>query len=880
MNRTEHNPEALLDAAIGEVRNDGIDPQVVEEARRRVWARLREEAERTALESAVPTPAGHIRGCADFQRLMPDYRAGKLSLARRMLLEDHVHECVACRKAMRPEAQPQMRPAAKVVEMPQRSFTPKKWAIAAMVVLGVGSTVWFGYDRFGPAPAGARATLVNAEGAVYRLAGGDVQAVTAGATFQQDDRIRTATGGHAMVKLLDGSTVEVSDRSELSVRADRRNTEVYLSRGRIIVQAAKRTRGHLYVHTGDARVAVTGTVFSVNRGVAGSRVAVIEGSVDVQQGGDEYTLRPGDQRTTHPSIAKVNIADEIAWSHNFEQHLALLQQFVDLKEKLASVQMPGLRYSSRLMDAVPDGTTVYINVPNLTRAVTDVQRIVTDQARQSPEMGRWLEHEMPQFEEFTSRLTTFGNYLGDEVTFAFQKCSGFCGVAIAEVHRPGLKEFLEKEIAASGGKAPFRIVEGPSIPPTRKGELLVDFHGNRVIIGEQSHLVAAAAKGGSGFAATPFGQAVNAAFQRGTGIVFAVNLERIASDEFSSRDKDREFAARVGIDRMKYLIAEQRTFDNNRAEYLASVRFDSARKGIASWLAEPGAMGSLQFVSPGAQFATSLVVKNPSQMLEEALALAGSNAAALEKLNAETGVDLKQEVVSALGGEVTFAFDGPMLPTPSWKLILEVNDPAKLQRAIEKIVPAVNRHLTQDGKPEITIEASQSEGQPSQGVTWGRGQKLVAHVLKTGLPLAPEIHYAFVDGYMVLAASEGLLMRSVNDRMAGVSLARSRRFTRLLPRNEQTSFSAMVYQNAGELLGLLAKGGSAAAGVTPDQQRRVDEIASRVEPMLVCVYGEADRIEIASQGSAWDVLMNSLAGVMLSGGPQSPGTRAGRHSYR
>ena len=35
------------------------------------------------------------------------------------------------------------------------------------------------------------------------------------------------------------------------------------------------------------------------------------------------------------------------------------------------------------------------------------------------------------------------------------------------------------------------------------------------------------------------------------------------------------------------------------------------------------------------------------------------------------------EIAANLGGEVTVAVDGPLLPTPSWKVAIEVNDPAR-----------------------------------------------------------------------------------------------------------------------------------------------------------------------------------------------------------
>src|SRR5437899_6125288 len=45
--------------------------------------------------------AERIEGCADFQSLMPPYLGGELSAARSLLLVDHTHECLPCRKALK-----------------------------------------------------------------------------------------------------------------------------------------------------------------------------------------------------------------------------------------------------------------------------------------------------------------------------------------------------------------------------------------------------------------------------------------------------------------------------------------------------------------------------------------------------------------------------------------------------------------------------------------------------------------------------------------------------------------------------------------------------------------------------------------------------------
>jgi hypothetical protein len=295
---------------------------------------------------------------------------------------------------------------------------------------------------------------------------------------------------------------------------------------------------------------------------------------------------------------------------------------------------------------------------------------------------------------------------------------------------------------------------------------------------------------------------------------------------------------------------------------------------VAAWLAQPGPIGSLSFVSDRAQFVTAAVVKNPAEMLQELVAIAGGKPGELEQFETFSGVSVEKDIVGSLGNEVTFAFDGPILPMPSWKLVLEVNDPAKLQAAIEKLVRAASDRLKQNGQPAIEIAQGESVNHRSQGMSWSREMTSRHYTIKIGLPLIPEIAYTFVDGYMIAAPSLALLDQTISNRMSGISITRSRRFTRLLPRDSRAHFSAMVYQNAGDLMSLLAKSSA------PEQQRRAEELAERIEPMLVCAYGEADRIEIASQGSAMNVLAQSFAGKMLGDGRNSRGTQAPRNTYR
>ena len=62
-------------------------------------------------------------------------------------------------------------------------------------------------------------------------------------------------------------------------------------------------------------------------------------------------------------------------------------------------------------------------------------------------------------------------------------------VAIADVHRPGLAQFLEEEKVKSG-EAKVQIVEGATpVRSRQKEELLVAIRDNRIVIGVDEALV-------------------------------------------------------------------------------------------------------------------------------------------------------------------------------------------------------------------------------------------------------------------------------------------------------------------------------------------------------------------------------------------------------
>ena len=176
-------------------------------------------------------------------------------------------------------------------------------------------------------------------------------AVGAAIVWPRGPELYTAGAAGAQVTLADGSRIEMRAQAELTVEREDDGLGIRLRSGDIIVSAAKQRDGHLYVHTKDMTIAVVGTVFLVNAGSDGSRVAVIEGEVRVRergtpptrsgrQGDVETRLRPGEQVTTSPTIARRPLTEDITWSRNANAHLAILDSFMKGMAQTASGPSP------------------------------------------------------------------------------------------------------------------------------------------------------------------------------------------------------------------------------------------------------------------------------------------------------------------------------------------------------------------------------------------------------------------------------------------------------------------------------------------------------------------------------------------------------------
>src|SRR5882762_9335067 len=405
-----------FDRLLSEIRNEPIDDQVIAQAGDRVWKAI--------AESPASDLGGTLRSCENFQALIPAYLEKQLSEARKLLFQDHVHQCVACRRhleqARTGKTQPVWQPT-----IGRRVFPVGRWAMAASAVAAVGIAALALNSGLFPGQRVVRAAVQNVEGSLYAVSDEQVRLIPAGYQIRNGDEIRTAKGSNAVVRLLDGSLIEMGERSDLSVSREWKGTTIRLGGGHIIVQAAKQRTGRLYVATDDCLVSVKGTIFSVNHGTKGSRVAVIEGVVRVSSGEQTTELHPGDEETSSSSVSKVPIQSEIAWSRNSAKYLALLGDFAVLQKQLEAIPGPGLRYSSDVLSYVPDHTVVYAAIPNLSATLGEASQIFQDRLQQSAALRTWWREQQhgkrPRLDDVMNQLKTFNSYLGDEIVFTVAK---------------------------------------------------------------------------------------------------------------------------------------------------------------------------------------------------------------------------------------------------------------------------------------------------------------------------------------------------------------------------------------------------------------------------------------------------------------------------
>jgi uncharacterized cupin superfamily protein len=837
MNPNNQKPGEILDQAVQEIRNAPLDPNQLEQASANVRHRLQEE-----LYKVLPYPAvsqgDRIESCGDFRALIPAYLTSSLTPSRKLLFEDHIRECVGCRKALETARRGSSHAATPRLFSPSRTRNIK-WAVpvaaAALIALALQTVTvrdWLW-------PIDVHAVVQMVDGGLFTFSGQSIRPVKAGERVERDQAIRTGLNSGAMLELADGTRIEMAPRSEFSLTRARDGVKVRLARGNVIVAAAKQ-HGHLYVQTSDCTVGVVGTMFSVSAGVKGSRVAVIEGEVEVtQEDGTEQSLLPGDQTYTNPTMGPLPIDEQIAWSRNAEALLKELQTFG--QDFALRAEKASMRYTSTLIPLVPADTLVLASLPNASESFKESYALFRQRVAENATLSDWWrQSESPapalNVDELVNRLSEVGAYIGSEVILAFPKdVDGQLPLLLAEATRPeALVSALEGDLRR------IEEADGPGLRLAHDAAELAAMSGPGLVIyvNDGLMIVSSAAKVQrtvairkgtitNTFSSTPLYARLAEAYSEGVGWLLAMDLQQTLSPDGTD-------ARQLGLDNVQQLLLEQKT-GVGTASSQVSLNFSEQRRGLLAWLGSPAPMGALEFVSQDAYGFYSWITKNPTSILDDILALnGGAFGEQLRSLQETYKIDLRHDLVEPLGNEALLALDGPLLPKPSWKAVIEVHDSARLENTIQWIVTNVNRELEARQLPTWNLASETVDGRTYQSLT------------STGAPM--EVHFTSWMGYMIFSSSRALLIDAIRIHDSGTSIRHSAKFRAELPADGRDIASAIMYQNLEALSQSLP---SMATDVSQDvrESLRAATLMQQSLPKVVFVYGEPNRIFGSAKGS-------------------------------
>ncbi|HLH05028.1 MAG TPA: FecR domain-containing protein [Bryobacteraceae bacterium] len=831
------NKEKKLDEAIAQMRAEEPREETVQDAGRRVFRKVFDAAYRS---DAV----GRIEGCGDFEALIPAYLEHSLTPARTALFEDHVHACVACRRALNEARgiQPRVLPPKNANRKPGTSPW-LKWGLAAALAAGVALGVTGALNGLLPGQHAVRARVVSVQGVLYQIDRLGSHLVAAGSLIRNADELRTAKGSRAIFQLLDGAKVEMGERSDVSVSGRLSGISLEVERGRVIVDHQAAGEKPLLLAVGDVRVPVKrNTVLAADRGMKGTRVSLAAGSTEIEQGGRTMPLSAGEQfagyRLQNASyVRKASLENEFAWSSNAPQYRALLDELKSVQKDIRAIPSPGLRYATNLAQHLPVNTVIYAAIPNLGGTIQQARQIFEQHLSESAVLREWWQQQPAarsgELDRALNQLSAISAYLGNEIVFAVTSNAPHqfnAPLLIAQLEKPGLEDYVKQINPAAANNLALYT----------NGQIVVASPDKSAVERMKSTLVQPNA---SGFAQTPFFQRISQSYGIGAEYLLAVDMEQMVANSVHS---SREIPP--GFDNAQYLLLERRDTAQSNVETRATLSFAGSRQGIASWLGAPGPMGSLDFVSPDAFVAASIVMKNPLTIMQELISYAGrkdgNGADQVTQLEQHLGVKLTDDVAALFGGDATFAIDGELLPVPSWKVAVEVYNPEQLNTTVQTIVDHFNQQFAAEkGK-----------------LLWGQEQVngRTFYTLRNEKASALTVYYTFVDGFLLAGPEEQLLLQAIQNRENGYTLANSQQFKDQLPSDNYLNCSALLWHNPGKNVQDALKKLGSAQGPGSFLQ-----ILASSGPGLICVYGEPDRIVAATKTDFLGFNLSTLAGLGL-----------------
>ena len=542
---------------------------------------------------------------------------------------------------------------------------------------------------------------------------------------------------------------------------------------------------------------------------------------------------------TKPPQPDAVIAQEL------NKYPGLLPELGQLIEKLRNnVQLPAPRDHSQLSPLLPGSTTYYAALPNYGEAAHQALAIFQEELKQSVPLRDWWSHgDMaktgPQLEASIERFSEVSEYLGNEIVITGSTAPDDSNmVVIAQIRKPGLKDALQRILRETGEKTKLdlRIVDSKEL-----GTVTGTGNGHAPVVLVRPDLVFFASsidtarkfdslldRKAGGFADAPFGQRIERVYEGGTTAVAGANLQKILS-YFPAKDpNDRKAMERFGIQNAQYFVWDhKRVGDLSLSE--SELSFDGVRHGIASWLAPPAPLGTLDFISPKSAFVLSLKLK----ISPRSSTISGTSLPIRNRLHLSCFQPWNRPCTSASGTmylanltvRLRSKWVGSGTPQPTWRAILHVLDSDRLQSSLDRIVqslPVQAHETTEDGVKYHTLQFPSS-------------------------PKPVPVAYAFVDGYLIVSSKYEMVREAVQLHKSGETLAKSSALVSSVPPGYSPETSLLLYENASSITNLRL------SQLSPEIANVISQATSQATPTTIRAYADESSVRSVTASGRIDI---------------------------
>jgi type IV pilus assembly protein PilA len=542
----------------------------------------------------------------------------------------------------------------------------------------------------------------------------------------------------------------------------------------------------------------------------------------------------------------------IPFSQELSKYPGLMPELERLIEDLKlDIKLPPARRASTILPLLPAATDYYIAFPNYGevahQSLATLNRhlqssgVLRDWWQQTNGVGSKVEHFLRQFAQISE-------YLGDEVVVFGEiggKTRGF--VVISETRKPGLKNLLKELWKQNHSEMQparvFDVQELAAAGPATAEEFSVLVRADYVVAAPNletlrifnSFLDARTKE----FASAAFGKRLERAYQDGVSTIIAADMQAILKQGNIANKRSEELLQRSGFSDMEYAVWQYNHTDD-RSSSVGELSFTAPRRSVAGWLAAPGKMDGLEFVSPQAPLAGAMLLKNFGEIYSDIQYLVSASNpqafAATTPFERMMNLSLKDDLLALLTGEIALEMQGLPQAKPEWKVVLRVSDADRLQATLQRIFTVMR------------IRSSQFE---DSGTTY-------YSVVLPSAQQTSEIVYTLIDGYLLVASNRGSAAEAVRLHKSGGSLAKSTRLQTSLQEGYSADVSALWYEDPSALMAMNLR------RLSQDMTEAFTKAAGVTTPIIFRAYGEESAIRgISSAASADPSVLLMVAAIAI-----------------